>query len=313
MTSFSSATDSERGNSAAQHQSWQERIARVPAWAWLLGPYLVFLMSCLLLPIFYLATISVFRYSANRIWVPELTADNYLRLLDPYYLEVVARTLRVGIITTLSCLCIGAFASYWLARCSRRMLSIGLFFIVVPMMVSTVIRAFGWMILLGRNGLINQAFLGIGMGRWLAIMNTEPAVIIALVQICLPLMVLPTMAAIEKIPIALEEAATNLGAGPIQLFRRVLIPLAMPGLASGSLLTFVIAISVVITPALMGGRSNRMIGNEIYDQAITAINWPFASAMAMVLIVFVVLTMVLSLWVGRLMSRRAVAARHRTT
>lgn len=189
------------------------------------------------------------------------------------------------------------------------MLAVGMFLIVMPMMVSTVIRAFGWMILLGRNGLINQASVELGIGRWLFVMNTEAAVVIALIQICLPLMVLPTMAAIEKIPIALEEAATNLGAGPFQLFRRIVIPLANPGLASGSVLCFVVAISVVVTPALMGGRGNRMVGNEIYDQVVTAINWPFAAAMAVVLIGIVIALMVASLWLGRVVERRAVARR----
>jgi ABC-type spermidine/putrescine transport system permease subunit I len=176
------------------------------------------------------------------------------------------------------------------------------------MMVSTVIRSFGWMVLLGRNGVINSTSDAIGLGRWLSIMNTEAAVVIALVQICLPLMVLPTMAAIEKIPISLEEAGTNLGAGAVALFRRVLLPLAAPGLASGALLVFVVAISVVVTPALMGGRSNRMLGNEIYDQVITAMNWPFASAIAIVLIVIVLTLLGLSLAAGRWLARRTVRA-----
>ncbi|WP_187144382.1 ABC transporter permease [Microvirga massiliensis] len=282
--------------------------ARVPLWVWLLGPYIVLLVGGLLLPVLYLGTISFLTYSPQSIWLMLPTAGNYARLLDTYYVEVVLRTLRIGAVTTVACLILGAPLAYWLARCSRRMLAVGLFLIVMPMMVSTVIRAFGWMILLGRNGLINQISVELGLGRWLFVMNTEAAVVIALVQICLPLMVLPTMAAVEKIPISLEEAATNLGAKPFQLFRRVVIPLAIPGLASGAVLSFVVAISVVITPALMGGRSNRMIGNEIYDQVITAMNWPFASAMAVVLIAIVIALMVFSLWVGRILDRRAVAA-----
>jgi ABC-type spermidine/putrescine transport system permease subunit I len=283
----------------------------VPLWVWLLGPYLVFLVLALFLPILYLASISIHTYSAQKIWSSILTLQNYAKLLDGYYVDVLLRTLRIGFVTTLVCLILGVPLAYWLGRCSRKMLAIGLFLIVVPMMVSTVIRAFGWMILLGRNGLINQASLQLGFGRWLNVMNTEAAVVIALVQICLPLMVLPTMAAVEKIPMNLEEAATNLGAGPFQLFRRILIPLASQGLASGALLSFVVAISVVVTPALMGGRTNRMVGNEIYDQVITAMNWPFASAMAVVLIAIVILLLVSSLALGRYFERRA-SARHAT-
>jgi ABC-type spermidine/putrescine transport system permease subunit I len=273
-------------------------LARTPAWVWLLGPYLLLLVGTLLLPLTNLAVISVFRHNPSTMWVAEPTVANYTRLLDAYYMQVLVRTLRIGLITTIFCLLLGAPLAYWLARCSRRTLAIGLFFIFMPMMVSTVIRAFGWMILLGRNGIINQASVEIGIGRWLFVMNTETAVIIALIQICLPLMVLPAMAAIEKVPMSLEEAATNLGAGPLALFRKVVLPLALPGLASGALLAFVVAISVVVTPALMGGRSNRMIGNEIYDQVLTALNWPFASAMAIMLIVFVVLLLGVSLWIA---------------
>lgn len=299
MTSLSSAVEPRR-------TAW---LSGLPLWVWLLGPYVILLVGGLLLPVVYLSVISILTHSPQAIWITVPTGANYLRLLDSYYVDVLVRTLRIGLVTTIFCLLLGAPLAYWLARCSRRMLAVGLFLIVMPMMVSTVIRAFGWMILLGRNGLINQASVELGIGRWLFVMNTEAAVVIALIQICLPLMVLPTMAAIEKIPISLEEAATNLGAGPVQLFRRVVIPLANPGLASGSVLCFVVAISVVVTPALMGGRSNRMVGNEIYDQVITAINWPFASAMAVVLIGIVIALMVASLWLGRVVERRAVARR----
>lgn len=299
MTSLSSAAEPRRAGG----------LGGVPLWAWLLGPYLILLVGGLLLPVLYLAVISILTHSPQTIWTTVPTGANYLRLLDVYYVEVLLRTLRIGLSTTVFCLLLGAPLAYWLARCSRKMLAVGMFLIVMPMMVSTVIRAFGWMILLGRNGLINQASVELGIGRWLFVMNTEAAVVIALIQICLPLMVLPTMAAIEKIPIALEEAATNLGAGPFQLFRRIVIPLANPGLASGSVLCFVVAISVVVTPALMGGRGNRMVGNEIYDQVVTAINWPFAAAMAVVLIGIVIALMVASLWLGRVVERRAVARR----
>jgi putative spermidine/putrescine transport system permease protein len=285
-----------------------ERPARptpaVAGWVWLVAPYLLVLLGSLVLPLGHVVVVSVLSHDPRRFWVAVLTTANYGRLLDPYYLQVMVRTIRIGVCTTLACALIGFPLAYWLARGSRRVLTTGLFLIVMPMMVSTVIRSFGWMVLLGRTGVINSASEAIGLGRWLSIMNTEAAVVIALVQICLPLLVLPTMAAIEKIPISLEEAGTNLGAGAPALVRRVLIPLAAPGLASGSLLVFVVAISVVVTPALMGGRSNRMLGNEIYDQVITAMNWPLASAMAIVLITVVLVLLGLSAAIGGWLARR---------
>jgi ABC-type spermidine/putrescine transport system permease subunit I len=292
-------------SSSLPAEAAEARLPRIPGWVWLIGPYLLVLVGVLALPLANVAAISVFTHDPRAFWTATVTGANYARLLDPYYVEVLVRTLRIGLITTLACVILGFPVAYWLARCSRRVLATGLFLIVMPMMVSTVIRSFGWMVLLGRTGVINSASEALGFGRWLTIMNTEAAVVIALVQICLPLLVLPTMAAIEKIPVSLEEAASNLGAGAIALFRRVLIPLAAPGLASGALLVFVVAISVVVTPALMGGRSNRMLGNEIYDQVITAMNWPFASAMAVVLITVVLALLGLSLAAGRALARRS--------
>jgi ABC-type spermidine/putrescine transport system permease subunit I len=264
--------------------SAKDGFAGLPPWAWLLGPYLIVLAGMIFLPLAYLAIISVFTHDPNAFWKPLLTDINYRRLLDPYYANVMLSTLRIGLVTTLICAVFGFPLAYWLARCSPRVVAGALFMVVMPMMVSTVIRSFGWMVLLGRNGVINAVSDAIGLGPWLSVMNTEAAVVIALVQICLPLMVLPTMAAIEKIPVSLEEAAANLGAG--------------------ALLVFVVAISVVVTPALMGGRTNRMLGNEIYDLVMTALNWPFAAAMAIVLIVLVLVFLALSLWAGNTLSRR---------
>lgn len=280
-------------------------LGRVPLWVWLAGPYVLVLLVALVAPLLYLVAISGMTHHSRLMFVPEFTTVNYVRLLDAYYLEVMARTLRIAALTTVFAVLLGTPLAYWLARCRPATLAIGLFLVVMPMMVSTVVRAFGWMILLGRNGVINSLSVDLGIGRWLFIMNTETAVIIALVQICLPLVVLPAMASFEKIPVMLEEAATNLGATPLQLFSKVLIPMALPGIGSGALLSFVVAVSVVVTPALMGGRTSRMMGNEIYDQVVTALNWPFASAMALVLIVVVLAVMALASGIAQWYRRRA--------
>lgn len=277
----------------------------VPLWVLLAGPYVLVLMIALVVPLLHLAVISAMTHHSRQMFIPEFTVANYARLLDPYYVEVLIRTFRIAALTTLFSIIFGTPLAYWLARCRPTALAVGLFFVVMPMMVSTVVRAFGWMILLGRNGVINTVSIDLGIGRWLNVMNTETAVVIALVQICLPLVVLPTMASFEKIPVMLEEAATNLGATPLQLFSRILIPMALPGIGSGGLLAFVVAVSVVVTPALMGGRTSRMVGNEIYDQVVTALNWPFASAMAFVLIILVLAMLVVSNATARWYRRRA--------
>jgi ABC-type spermidine/putrescine transport system permease subunit I len=154
---------------------------------------------------------------------------------------------------------------------------------VTPLMVSSVIRIFGWLVILGRQGLINVALRSLGLGT-VELLGNATAVVIGLVELLLPFMVLPLMAAIERVPESLEEAARNLGATSWQVFRRVLLPLSVPGLVSGSLLVYSVAISALVTPALMGGRKVRMLGNLVYDEVLTSMNWPFASSLAVVLL-----------------------------
>ena len=125
------------------------------------------------------------------------------------------------------------------------------------------------------------------------------AVVIALVHFLLPLMVLPLMASIEKIPIRLEEAAINLGGSPLVTFRRVILPMSRTGMMSGIVLCFSIAISVVVISLLLGGRAGRMFGNEVYEQVITAGNWPFASALSTVLVLLIVLSIAAAMALSR--------------
>ena len=251
---------------------------------WLLAPALLFLVVFLMAPLAGVLQLSFFTHSATGLWLRELTTVNYLQAFDSYYAHIFVRSIRIAGLSTLFCVILGFPLAYYLARCSPRALSIGLFLLIVPLMVSTVIRAFGWFIIIGKNGLINQALRGVSPDLWIDVIYTETAVIIGLVQLVLPMMVLPLMASIETIPMEVEEAGFNLGCGAWSLFRKVLLPLSTQGLISGSILCFSVSISVVVTSQLLGGRWGRMIGNEIYDQVITGLNWPFASALSISLI-----------------------------
>lgn len=276
----------------------------VPGWVWLVLPYSLALVLFLAAPLANIGLLSVYTHSADRIWLPILTLDNYRQLLGYYFLRIILRTLRVGAITTVLCVVLGYPMAYYLARCSRRALAAAMFIMMMPLMVSAVVGAFGWIVILGRNGLINSLFSASGIAWHLDVLNSETAVIIALVQFLLPLMVLPLMASIEKIPPRLEEVAVNLGASALVTWQRVLLPLSFPGLLSGVLLCFTISISVVVTPALLGGRQGRMFGNEIYDQVITAYNWPFASSLALVLVSLTFLTIAMTLFGSHWARRR---------
>ena len=269
----------------------------------LLAPGLTMLTLFLLVPLGLIVVISVFTYSPTQIWLPPVTTANYVKFFDPYYLGVTWTTVRIGLVTTLVCALLGYPLAYFLARLRSRWLGFCLFLLITPLMVSSVIRIFGWLVILGRQGLVNTALGAVGFAR-VDLLYNEPAVVVGLTELLLPFMVLPLMTAIETIPRSVEEAARNLGAGSFALFQRVLLPLSLPGLVSGALLVYSVSISALVTPALMGGRKTRMLGNLVYDEVLTSMNWPFASAIAVVLLIVTGAVMATYLRTMRILARR---------
>ena len=243
----------------------------------------------------------------SRLLLPELTFDNYRKLFDLYYLRLFGRTLRLGLVTTIVCVLLGYPVAYFLARARPRVLTIGLFLLIMPLMVSTVIRVFGWIVILGRKGLVNQTLVALGLEP-VKLLYTETAVVIGLVNIFLPFMVLPLMASIERIPPSLEEAAQNLGANWLQTFTRAILPLSVPGLISGCLLVYSISISAFVTPALLGNSRERMAAQQIYDEVLVSFNWPSASSLALALVALTLVLMFWALFATRRAGRRERAA-----
>src|SRR5438094_5205331 len=254
-----------------------------PIWAFLTGPYAVFLLFLLLVPFANVAFYSLHPYSPTQVFLPALTLDNYHRIFDPYYLRLFGRTLRLGLITMTVCIVLGYPLAYFLARARPRVQALGLFLLIMPLMVSAVIRIFGWIVILGRKGLVNQVLVALGLDP-IKLLYSETAVVIGLVNIFIPFMVLPIMASIERIPPSLEEAAQNLGASWSQMFRRTILPLSVPGLVSGCLLVYSLSISAFVTPALMGNSRERMVGQQVYDEVLVSFNWPSASSLALTMI-----------------------------
>jgi len=255
-----------------------------PYWVALVGPLGLYLVVFLVIPFINIIVLSFYTHSPTRIWTTELTIANYIDLMDASFMTVLLRTLRLGGVCTVICVLFGYPLAYFLARASRRTALIGLFFLVMPLMVSAVIRTFGWLVILGRNGLVNSAITAFGLER-LGLLYNETAVVIGLANVFLPFMVLPLMASIERINPALEEAARNLGASWLQTFYRVILPLSRAGLISGCLLVYSAAISAFVVPMLMGGARVRVIGRQIYDQLLISYQWPNASAIATLLVI----------------------------
>ena len=278
-----------------------------PVWAFLTGPYALFLLVLLLVPFANIAMYSLHTYSPTKVFLSELTFENYRRILDLYYVRLFGRTLRLGLITTAVCVVFGYPLAYCLARARPRWQAVGLFLLIMPLMVSAVIRVFGWIVILGRKGLLNQALLAVGLEP-VKLLYSETAVVIGLVNIFVPFMVLPIMASIERISPSLEEAAQNLGASWYRMFGRVILPLSLPGLISGCLLVYSLSISAFVTPALMGNPRERMVGQQIYDEVLVSFNWPGAASLSITLVLVTAALMFGALLATRHAGRREKAS-----
>jgi putative spermidine/putrescine transport system permease protein len=231
----------------------------------------------------------LFRYSLNRfeprlMMVDALTPENYIRFFtDPYYLAVFTTTLRVALICTAACLLLSFPLAYVLARTTSRWKSVLIMLVVLPLFVGNAVRAAGWMTLFGSKGFINYALVGAGaISTPLEIMFTEKAVIIGIIAVNLPYMVLTLQSVIEGIGRDVEEAAFSLGAGPMTMVRKVLWPLAMPGVIAGSILTFILSMNAYATPVLLGGPKFKMMGPLVFGQ-FQLNNWPFGAAVSFIL------------------------------
>jgi ABC-type spermidine/putrescine transport system permease subunit I len=251
----------------------------------LVAPNLIYLTLVLLAPLGMMAAHSL--YVAN---IPGMTLENYAKLADPYFLRLLGRTARIAAETAAICTVLAYPLAYFLARASRGLATLGLVLLLTPLMVSPVVRAFGWMVLLDRHGMMLTIVRGLGFSGAGPLIYTEAAVIIGLVHLLLPYLVLPLTASIERISPAIEEAARNLGARPMALFREIILPLSVPGLVSGALLVFVEALSAFVLPALLGGRKVRMIGNEVFDALLVAFNPAQASTLTVVLVILTIVT-----------------------
>lgn len=252
--------------------------------ATLIGPATFVVVAGLLLPIAIL-----FRYSLNEfrprvMMVEAFTAENYVKFFtDPFYSNILFTTLRVALLCTAICLVLGFPLAYVLARTQTRYKNILIMLVVLPLFVGNAVRAAGWMTLFGSKGLLNVTLMKLGLiVEPLQIMFTEGAVIAGIIAVNLPYMVLTLQSVIEGIARDVEEAAFSLGAGPIIMFRRILWPLALPGIIAGTILTFILGMNAYATPVLLGGPKFKMMGPLVFGQ-FQLNNWPFGAAISFIL------------------------------
>ena len=240
------------------------------------------------LPIGLMAMMSLL--TGNPVVVPNVafTTRHYGRLIgDPYYLEVIWTTIRIGLLTTLTALAIGYPLAHWMARIkSRAGHALLMMAVLAPMLTGIVVRTFAWMTLLSDKGVINQTLISLGLvSQPLKLMYNETGIVIGLVHIYVPFMVLTLTGVIGGIDERLEQAAENLGASPLRAFLEVTLPLSVPGILAGSLLVFALSISAYVTPILLGGFQIMTLPILIYQQISANFNVGFAAALGIVLLV----------------------------
>lgn len=256
---------------------------RAPWNALLIVPAVVFLGVFFLVPYANMVYMSFMLKPAEGPFVHVFTLQNYASALgDLFYWRVLRNTLWYSALTTLITLVLGYPVAYYIARAPTRRRGWLLTLLISPLLVGVVIRSYGWMVLLGRVGLINELVKKLG-GPELALMYNAVGIIVGLVHVYLPFMALSIAGALQGIPPDLERAARSLGASPAMAFRRVTWPLSLPGVFAGTLLVFVLAVSSYVIPILLGGSNILVMPIVIVQMLLDAFNWPLGSALAMVL------------------------------
>ena len=274
---------------------------------WLLVPALLLLLAAFVLPVGMMVPMS-FRPYVPLVGITDgFTVRYYTRLLtDSYYLEIIGRTLALGFTVTLSTLVVGYPVAFFLARTPSRWRNWLTILVVFPLMLNLVVRTFGWIALLAQNGLVNQALHALGVVESpVKLLFNFAGLLIAMTHIFLPFMVLVLIGAIQNIPRDVEDAARVLGASWGSTFCRITLPLSAPGILSGSILVFVLSISALVTPRLLGGPTYQVMSTLIYDEFLQRLNWPAGSAQALLLTIMVLALVYLS---GRLARRTGARA-----
>lgn len=270
---------------------------------WLLvSPATLLFLGLVVLPLILTVILSFHVYDHSTGIKDGFTVEHYVRVLtDDYYLTIFWRTLRLAALTTLICVLIGAPEAYVLSRMGDPWRSIFLLVIIGPLLVSVVVRAFGWSMLLGSTGLVNQTLRALGLDP-VRLLYTETAIVIALVHVMLPFMVIPVWTALQKLDPAVEAAAWSLGASRFTALRRVVLPQVSLGMLSGSLIVFGLSASAFAIPGLLGGRRLKMAATLVYDEYMSELNWPLGAAIA---IIVLAANLVIMLGYNRLVETRA--------
>lgn len=248
----------------------------------------------LVLPLLlYMAVIYVYplmRMLVMSLFAPDFTLVHYVEFFNSnIYLRSLYVTLKVSGLVTILCLLLGYPLAYYLSSITAKRANLLLIFVLVPLWTSILVRTYSWMMILGRNGILNQALLKLELvDSPLKIIFNMMGLTIGMVHVMLPFMILSLYSVMTGIDRNLLKAAQNLGARPFEAFRRIFLPLSIPGIFAGSILVFIISVGFFITPALLGGRKEVMIAMVIEQAVSVFLNWEFASSASFILLVLII-------------------------
>ena len=253
-------------------------------------PYIVWAALMLVLPMALIALYS-FTNQGNSIIAFSFTLEHYAKFFtDPDFLLILWRSILIAVKTTIICLFLGYPAAYFISKSSEKAQNLLVLCITIPMWINMLVRTYAWIGLLSEGGLIQRILAVFGLGKT-ELLYTEGAVLLGMVYNFLPFMILQIQTSLAKMDNSLLEASADLGASPVQTYRRVTLPLSLPGVINGITLVFLPAVSSFFIPKLLGGGQYFLIGNMIENQFITVGEWNFGSAISMIMAIIMMLLM----------------------
>jgi len=259
------------------------------AWqlGWLAAPTCIVLLFSFVFPLALIARYSVNEFVPGELMREALTPANYARFFtDDLFQRVFATTLGISLASSFVAVLVGIPTAFALRRFSPRWRSVLITLLLFPLLVVTVVRAAGWVALFNERGALNSFLLALHLtSEPVRFLRTAPALIVAMASSLLPYIVISIDSVLQSVPRELEEAAMVLGAPPHAAFRHVILPLILPGIVTGFVLSFILSMDAYATPLLIGGSAIRMMSPMIYVQVSELQNWPFASAISIVLVV----------------------------
>lgn len=253
-------------------------------------PYIVWAVMMLVLPMALIALYSVMN-QGNSIISFSFTLEHYAKFFtDPDFLLILWRSILIAVKTTVLCLLLGYPIAYYIARSTEKVQNVLILCITLPMWINMLVRTYAWIGLLSNGGIFQKILGFFGLGN-VEFLYTEGAVLLGMVYNFLPFMILQIQTSLSKMDYSLIEASADLGASPAQTFRRITLPLSMPGVINGITLVFLPAVSSFFIPKLLGGGQYFLIGNMIENQFITVGEWNFGSAVSMIMAIIMMLLM----------------------